>query len=44
MYVQYKMCKAAGIVYCTRVHLHAGAQLREWLLYFSLPVLHGILP
>ena len=38
------MCKAAGNVYCTCVRLHAGAQLREWLLYFSLQVLHGILP
>ena len=27
------------------VHLHTlGAQLREWLLYFSLPVLKGIFP
>ena len=26
------------------MYVYAGAQLREWLLYFSLPVLHGILP
>ena len=23
--------------------IHIGAQLREWLLYYSLPVLHGML-
>lgn len=26
------------------MHVRVGAQLREWLLYFSLPVLKGILP
>ena len=24
-------------------HVHVGARLREWLLYYSLPVLHGML-
>lgn len=24
--------------------MHAGAELRNWLLFYSLPTLHGILP
>ena len=28
---------------CVQTHT-LGAQLREWLLYFSLPVLKGVLP
>lgn len=31
-------------VHLYTLHVHVGAQLREWLLYFSLPVLKGILP
>jgi hypothetical protein len=32
------------IVFCFFLYTCKGAQLREWLLYYSVPVLHEILP
>lgn len=31
-------------MYIVFMHTGKGAQLREWLLYYSVPVLHEILP
>ena len=41
---QCRHCVKQLVMFIVHMHLHAGAWLREWLLYFSLPVLHGILP